>query len=83
MIEGGSSKEFARAKGLMHGQPGDAHALLAKITEAVIAYLKAQVNAGAQSLMVFDTWGGALSTPDYLAFSLGVYARDCEGAQVR
>ena len=70
MIEGGSSKEFAKAKGLMHDEPELAHQLLTKVTDAVIDYLKAQANAGAQALMVFDTWGGALSTPDYLAFSL-------------
>ena len=70
MVEGGGSKEFKLIKGLMHGEPLAAHELLGKVTAAVIDYLKAQVHAGAQSLMVFDTWGGVLATPDYYDFSL-------------
>lgn len=70
MVEGGSSKEFRYVKGMMHDQPKVAHKLLSKITEAVIGYLKAQANAGAQALMLFDTWGGVLATPDYYNFSL-------------
>lgn len=70
MVEGASSKAFALAKGMLHDQPACAHTLLAKVTAAVVDYLKAQVGAGAQALMVFDTWGGALSTPAYLTFSL-------------
>jgi uroporphyrinogen decarboxylase len=75
MVEGGGSKEFRYVKGMMHDQPGAAHRLLKKISVAVIDYLKAQVQAGAQSLMVFDTWGGVLSTPDYYAFSLDYMAQ--------
>ncbi len=70
MVEGGSSKDFKFAKGLLHCEPGMSHVLLDRTTDAVIAYLKAQVEAGAQALMVFDTWAGALSTPQYLEFSL-------------
>ncbi|MCY3768208.1 MAG: uroporphyrinogen decarboxylase [Gammaproteobacteria bacterium] len=70
MVEGGGSKEFSRVKGLMHDRPGLMHELLDKVCHAVIDYLSAQVNAGAQALMVFDTWGGVLTTPDYLQFSL-------------
>ncbi len=70
MVEGGSSKEYRYVKGLMHDQPKVADKLLGKISDAVIAYLKAQVAAGAQVLMVFDTWGGVLTTPDYIRFSL-------------
>jgi uroporphyrinogen decarboxylase len=75
MVEGGSSKEFRHVKGMMHDQPGVAHKLLQKINIAVIDYLKAQVGAGAQALMVFDTWGGALSTPNYYEFSLNYMAQ--------
>ncbi len=71
MVEGGSSKEFRYAKGLIHDDPDSAHKLLEKNTTAIIDYLRAQAAAGAQALMVFDTWGGALTTPDYLTFSLG------------
>jgi uroporphyrinogen decarboxylase len=70
MVEGGSSKDFKFAKGLLHCEPEMSHVLLDRTTDAVIAYLKAQVEAGAQALMVFDTWAGVLSTPQYLEFSL-------------
>ncbi len=70
MVDGGGGKDFRYARGLLHAQPQAAHLLLEKNTAAVIDYLTAQVEAGVQSLMVFDTWGGLLSTPDYQAFSL-------------
>ncbi len=70
MVEGKGSKEFAKVKGLMFGDPAYMHKLLSVVTDSVIEYLKAQVQAGVQSLMVFDTWGGMLSTPAYKAFSL-------------
>ncbi len=75
MVEGGGSKEYRYVKGMMHDQPDTAHKLLGKITEAVIGYLKAQASAGAQALMVFDTWGGVLTTPDYCNFSLDYMAQ--------
>ena len=70
MVEGRGSKEFRLIKGLMFEQPEAAHQLLQTVTDSVIDYLKAQVKAGAQSLMVFDTWGGMLSTDNYKHFSL-------------
>lgn len=70
MVEGGSSKDFALAKGMLHDDPESAHLLLQKVTDAVIEYLKAQAAAGAQVLMVFDSWGGALSDHTYSLFSL-------------
>jgi len=70
MVEGGSSKDFKFAKGLLHCEPKMSHVLLDRTADAVITYLKAQVEAGAQALMIFDTWAGALSTPQYLEFSL-------------
>jgi len=70
MVEGSGSKEFRRIKGLMFESPQAAHTLLQVVTDSVITYLKAQVGAGAQSLMVFDTWGGMLSTANYQTFSL-------------
>ena len=70
MVEGGGSKDFKYAKGMLHCEPKASHQLLEKTSNAVITYLKAQVEAGAQALMLFDTWGGALSTPHYLEFSL-------------
>ena len=70
MVEGSGSKDFRRIKGLMFELPQAAHTLLQVVTDSVINYLKAQVVAGAQSLMVFDTWGGMLSTANYQTFSL-------------
>ena len=70
MVEGGGSKDFKYAKGMLHCEPKMSHQLLDRTADAVIAYLKAQVEAGAQALMIFDTWAGALSTPQYLEFSL-------------
>jgi uroporphyrinogen decarboxylase len=70
MVEGGSSREFALARGLMREQPAALHALLEKLATAVTGYLNAQIRAGAQAVMVFDTWGGALNTPEYQEYSL-------------
>lgn len=70
MVEGGGSKDFRYAKGMLHCEPEKSHFLLNRVADTVIAYLKGQVAAGAQALMVFDTWAGALSTPHYLEFSL-------------
>lgn len=70
MVEGGSSRDFANLKGMMYGNPKLLHQLLEKITVNTIAYLKAQIAAGAQAVMVFDTWGGALSPESYRIFSL-------------
>jgi len=75
MVEGKGTKEFAHIRGLMFASPKGMHQLLSVVTQAVIEYLKAQVAAGAQSLMVFDTWGGILSTKQYQAFSLA-YMQD-------
>ncbi len=70
MIEGGSSKNFQKVKSLMFEQPGLMHELLDKLAQSVAAYLNAQIEAGVQAVMVFDTWGGVLSHDDYLEFSL-------------
>lgn len=75
MVEGRGSKEFQYVKGMMHENPVLTHVLLSKVSDAVINYLKSQVNAGAQALMIFDTWGGVLSTPDYNDFSLQYMAK--------
>ncbi len=70
MIEGGSSKTFSKSKTMLFDQPALAHQLLEKIAESVTSYLNAQVAAGAQALMIFDTWGGSLNPEMYRAFSL-------------
>lgn len=70
MIEGGSSKDFALIKKMLYDQPALLHQLLATTASAVTEYLNAQIAAGVQAVMVFDTWGGALSPRDYKEFSL-------------
>jgi len=70
MVEGKSSKNFQKVKGLMFEQPQLMHQMLDKLAQAVAAYLNAQIAAGADVVMVFDTWGGMLSHDDYLEFSL-------------
>ncbi|MSR16555.1 MAG: uroporphyrinogen decarboxylase [Methylococcaceae bacterium] len=70
MIEGSSSKNFAKVKSMMFNEPVLMHKLLDKIAQAVALYLNAQISAGAQAVMLFDTWGGMLSGEDYKEFSL-------------
>jgi len=79
VVEGGSSKTFAHIKGMLYGAPAELHRLLAHLTRATIDYLNAQVAAGAQALMVFDTWGGALSPSAYREFSLRYMAEIASG----
>ena len=65
MIEGQSSRDFARAKTMLYTQPELMHQLLEKLTLSVIDYLNAQIRAGAQVVQIFDTWGGALEHQAY------------------
>lgn len=70
MVEGGSSKTFSKIKALLFEDPTSAHLLMSKLADSVAAYLNAQIEAGAQAVMVFDSWGGALTTQHYKDFSL-------------
>ncbi len=70
MVEGSSSKEYGKIKGLMFDSPNAMHQLLDVLAKSVINYLNAQIKAGAQAVMVFDTWGGILTPRDYQKFSL-------------
>lgn len=70
MVEGGGSKEFGVVKRMMFDQPALMHRLLERLAKSVTAYLNAQIAAGAQAVMVFDTWGGVLTPRDYREFSL-------------
>ena len=70
MVEGEGSRDFSKAKGMMFDQPMLMERLLDKVTQSVAAYLNGQIAAGAQAVMIFDTWGGMLSPRDYLRFSL-------------
>ena len=68
LIEGKSSRSFARTKALMYGQPAVWHALMERLTAITIGYLQAQQQAGADILQLFDSWVGALSPADYREF---------------
>jgi uroporphyrinogen decarboxylase len=74
MVEGGGSDDWRTVKAMLHGRPELLHHILEVNTRAVSDYLNAQVEAGAQAVMVFDTWGGALAYEDYEPFSLA-YSR--------
>jgi uroporphyrinogen decarboxylase len=68
-VEGKGSKSFDKAKAFCFSQPEAAHALLQKITDTTILYLKEKVKAGVNAVQVFDSWGGMLSPQDYNIFS--------------
>lgn len=79
MVEGAGSRDFRHVKGLAYAQPEVMERLLDKVARAVTDYLNAQVAAGAQALMIFDTWGGALAHGAYERFSLTFARQVIEG----
>jgi uroporphyrinogen decarboxylase len=79
MVEGQSSRDFARAKTMLYTQPEVMHQLLEKLSLSVIDYLNAQIRAGAQVVQIFDTWGGALSHAAYAEFSLAYMQKIVDG----
>ncbi len=79
MVEGSSSKEYAKVKGMMFDRPDLMHSLLDTVARSVIDYLNAQIAAGAQAAMIFDTWGGMLTPRDYNTFSLNYMAQIVDG----
>ncbi len=82
MIEGGSSKDFRKAKAMLYDTPEAMHLLLDKLAQAVTAYLNGQIRAGAQAVQIFDTWGGNLSAAAYQEFSLA-YMRKIVAGLIR
>ena len=70
MVEGSSSKDYCHVKGMMYENPSALHHLLDILARSVTAYLNAQIEAGAQAVMIFDTWGGVLTPQTYRQFSL-------------
>lgn len=70
MVEGGSSKTFDVIKKMMFDQPALLHQLLETVAASLLNYVNAQIAAGAQVIMIFDTWGGVLTPRDYREFSL-------------
>jgi uroporphyrinogen decarboxylase len=79
MVEGGSSSDYARVKTLMYKEPKLMHHILEVTSQAVIQYLNAQIEAGAQAVMIFDSWGGALSHSAYHEFSLAYMQKIVQG----
>lgn len=69
-VEGGGSKEYAKTKALLFGDPDSAHALLGKMAALVADYLIAQIEAGAQAVQLFDSWAGVLSPADFDEYAL-------------
>ena len=78
MVEGGGSDDFRTVKSMLYDRPDLMHHILKINAAAVAAYLNAQIDAGAQAVMIFDTWGGALADGVYQAFSLA-YMREVIG----
>ena len=74
MVEGGSSKTFSKIKAMMFNRPDLLHKILTVLADSVSVYLSAQIAAGAQAVMIFDTWGGSLSPAAYREFSLSYMA---------
>jgi uroporphyrinogen decarboxylase len=70
MVEGSSTKTFSLIKAMLYNKPLVLHRLLDTLAKSVTTYLNAQIAAGAQTVMIFDTWGGVLTPPDYAEFSL-------------
>ncbi len=75
MVEGGSSADFGTVKTMLYRRPDLMHRLLEVNARAVADYLNAQIEAGAQAVMLFDTWGGTLAHAAYLEFSLAYIER--------
>nr|CAA6829922.1 MAG: Uroporphyrinogen III decarboxylase (EC [uncultured Thiotrichaceae bacterium] len=79
MVEGRSTKDFGKVKGLMYSDPAAMHLLLDKLADSVTLYLNAQIAAGAQTVMIFDTWGGTLTPQTYRDFSLNYMQKIVDG----
>jgi len=79
LIEGGPSKAHARTKALMYSDPATWHKLMDRLSEAVLAYLRAQVGAGAHAVQLFDSWAGHLAPDDYRTFVLPSVERILRG----
>ncbi|MEM9334280.1 MAG: uroporphyrinogen decarboxylase [Pseudomonadota bacterium] len=79
MVEGGSSREFPHIKGLAKEQPAVLDTLMDKVAGMTTDYLNAQIESGAQAVMVFDTWGSALEPDDYRRFSLASMQKIVDG----
>ena len=75
MVEGAGSDDYRLVKSMMYGRPDLMHRILEINADAVAAYLNAQIDAGAQAVMIFDSWGGVLADGCFQEFSLAYTAR--------
>ncbi|HSV60394.1 MAG TPA: uroporphyrinogen decarboxylase [Variovorax sp.] len=75
MVEGAGSSDYRLVKSMLYGRPELMHRILAVNADAVAAYLNAQIEAGAQAVMIFDSWGGVLADGAFQEFSLAYTAR--------
>ena len=89
MVEGSSTKTYSKVKGMLYNEPQLLHRMLETVARSVTCYLNAQIAACAQAVMIFDTWGGVLTPPDYVEFSLDYMqqivsgmTREAEGRKV-
>lgn len=80
-VEGGSSRDFPRIKAMMYDDPKSLHQLLGVLSDVTLNYLNAQISAGAQAIMIFDTWGSVLTPALYREFSLQYMSRIVDGLQ--
>lgn len=81
MVEGQGSKTFSVARKMLYTQPAFSHKLLQMITDSTINYLKAQIEAGAQLVQIFDSWAGILAPKQFEEFSLPYIAQICDAIQ--
>ncbi len=79
MVEGGSSSDFLQTKIMLYSRPELLHHILEINAKAITAYLNAQIESGAQAVMIFDSWGGALSDSAYREFSLAYIEKIVSG----
>jgi len=79
MVEGKGSKTFSAIKKFLYNNPAAAHKALEKLADAVALYLSAKIEAGANAVQIFDTWGGLLSQSDFEEFSLRYIERIISG----
>ena len=79
LVEGGPSRDHARTKALMHGEPDLWHRLMARLADLALATLRAQIGAGAAAVQLFDSWAGALDPADYATYVLPASTRVLDG----
>jgi uroporphyrinogen decarboxylase len=81
LVEGGPSRDHARTKALMLSDPPTWHKLMDRLSEAILAYLRAQVRAGAAAVQLFDSWAGSLAPREYAAHVAPAVTRILSGLE--